>query len=170
MWTCHVQNRLKKRSFIRLYSYWGANPQGKNTQSTSLKICFQRPAWERIQQVPMMLVHKSAFCGRAFCRAAVMLTNGGQICHSEHSGAVSAPHECKRSTKPTGSSVEVSWVIQIYNLLKSLARHMVSVVVRMQALLPSPLHSLMKQKDRSNISHAILHGYRRKKKKTFMRR
>jgi len=70
--------------------------------------------------------------------------NQRQICHSEHSGAVSAPHECKCSTKTTGSSVEVSGVIQIYNLLKSLARHMVSVVVRMQeALLPS-LHSLMR--------------------------
>lgn len=54
-----------------------------------------------------------------------------QICHSEHLGAVSAPHKCNRSTKPTGCSVEVSGVIQIYNLLKSLARDVVSVVVRM---------------------------------------
>lgn len=92
-----------------------------------------------------MLAHKTAFCGRAFRRAAAMLTNRAKICHSEHSGAVSAPHKCKQSTKPAGSSVEVSEVIQIYNLLKSLSRHMVSVVVRMpEALLPSPLHLLMK--------------------------
>lgn len=72
---------------------------------------------------PHDAAHNTEFCGRAFCRAAVMLTNGEQICHSEQSGAVSAPHKCKRSTKPTGSSVEDSGVTEIYNLLKSLPRH-----------------------------------------------
>lgn len=38
MWICHMQKSLKQRSFIGLYLYWEENPQGKNKQSTTLKI------------------------------------------------------------------------------------------------------------------------------------